>query len=231
MLRPGKDKGLATPLPLGLAALGATTFLMGIGTIFQTPAALSPYATQALLFGGMAELLAGMWAFAYGDPLAATTFTFMGAFFGWWGFTQMHLLTLIGHPGAAMTIGNSAAMVFLVTGVLVVCFWIASFYEFATFNLVLLFLAVDLILTAVAIFAEVDVVRILAGISGLISGVIAAYAAFAEIYNSTSLEEVVPVGESKEVRARVEHDEMERIRRLYAGNRVDREPEAPFRRA
>ncbi len=83
MLRPGKDKGLATPVPLGLAALASTTFLMGIAYVFSAPTAWAPYVLQALLFGGLAAMLAGMWAFAYGDPLAATTFTFVGAFYSW----------------------------------------------------------------------------------------------------------------------------------------------------
>ena len=49
MLRPGKDKGLATPLPLGLAALVLRLFLMDIAAIFWSFAPLSPYLIQALL--------------------------------------------------------------------------------------------------------------------------------------------------------------------------------------
>jgi len=35
MLRPGKDKGLDSLIPLGLAALATTVFLMGVAFIFQ----------------------------------------------------------------------------------------------------------------------------------------------------------------------------------------------------
>jgi uncharacterized protein len=223
MLRPGKDKGLATPLPLGLAALGSTTFLMGVAAIFQSSASLPPYLTQALLFGGLIELLAGMWAFAYGDPLAATTFSFMGAFFGWWGLTQVPLL---GAHAAASAVTSSSAMVFIVTGVVVAALWIASFYEFAAFNLVLLFLWVGLVLSGIAIAGDYAAFRVTGGAAAIISGLIAGYAAFADIYNSASLEEIVPVGESKAVRARVEHEEMERIRRIHPNNQMERDPEA-----
>ncbi|HVB81481.1 MAG TPA: acetate uptake transporter [Candidatus Binataceae bacterium] len=223
MLRPGKDKGLATPLPLGLAALGTTIVLMGVAAIFQSSASLSPYLIQALLFGGLLELLAGMWAFAYGDPLAATTFSFMGAFFGWWGFSQMPMLDA--HAAAAVAT-NSIAMVFLVTGAIVACLWVASFYEFAAFNLVLFFLCAGLILSGIASFDGNVALRVIGGVAAIISGLIASYAAFAEIYNSTSLEEVVPVGESKEIRARAEHDEMERIRRIHRSNHTEHEAEA-----
>ena len=82
MFRPGRDKGIATPIPLGLAALGVTTFVMGISLIAQPVGAWGPYFTNAMMIGGLAEFLAGMWAFAYGDPLAATVFSFLGAFYG-----------------------------------------------------------------------------------------------------------------------------------------------------
>lgn len=224
MLRPGKDKGIATPLPLGLAALGTTTFLMGVGAVFQSPASLSPYMVHALLFGGLVSLLAGMWAFAYGDPLAATTFSFMGAFFAWWGLSNMSLFG--GHAAATAVAADSTAMVFLVTGAIVLCLWIASFYEFAAFNLVLLFLCAGLILSGIAGFNDNVIIRIIGGISAMISGLVAGYALFAEIYNSTSLEEVVPIGEPKEMRTRAEHDEMERIRRIHPSNHTEHEPEA-----
>ena len=71
MLRPGNDKGLANPIPLGLAALGSTTFVGGVAIIFQPHASLPPYLMQALLFGGLIELLAGMWAFVYGDTFSS----------------------------------------------------------------------------------------------------------------------------------------------------------------
>ncbi|HUN56658.1 MAG TPA: acetate uptake transporter [Candidatus Binataceae bacterium] len=222
MLRPGKDKGLANPLPLGLAALGSTAFLMGVASIFQ-PAAMAPYLTQALIFGGLLELLAGMWCFAYGDPLAATAFSFIGAFFGWWGLSAIPLL---GAHAAAGTVG-STALVFLVAGVVIAYLWIASFYEFAAFNLVMLFLWIGLVLSAVAMLSGLEFLRMIGGIVTIACGVVAGYASFANLYNATSLSEVVPVGESEEVRARAERDELERIRRINpVGSRFERESAA-----
>jgi uncharacterized protein len=212
MLRPGQDKGLATPIPLGLAALATTTFVMGIAVIFQEPAAWAPYLTQALMFGGLAELLAGMWAFGYGDALAATAFTFLGAFFGWWGLSHM---TLLGVQAVSAVTVNSVATVFIVTGVVTLYLWIASFYESAAFNLALLFLWVSFGLMGIAGYSGVTVLALLGGISSLIAGVIAAYGSFAAIYNATSLQEVVPLGEPRGTRERAEQDEIERIRRIH----------------
>jgi hypothetical protein len=62
----------------------------------------------------------------------------------------------------------------------------------------------------------VEPLAILGGISAIISGLIGAYDSFGEIYNAASLEEVIPLGEPRAMRERVEHDEVERIRRLRA---------------
>jgi uncharacterized protein len=212
MFRPGRDKGIATPIPLGLAALGVTTFLMGLSLIAQAPAEWGPYLTNGLMIGGLAEFIAGMWAFAYGDPLAATVFTFVGAFYGWWAISGLML------HGAALSL-SSLALVFIVCGVVVLYLWVASFHETAVFNLVLLFLWIGYILMGIALASEVRTLAVLGGIGAIISGVVAAYGSFAEIYNAASLEEVVPLGEPKMIRERSEHEEQERLRRLHpAGN-------------
>ncbi len=225
MLRPGRDKGLATPMPLGLAGLATSSFLLGFALFSQAPAAMGPYITQALMFGGLVEILAGMWAFAYGDPLAATSFTFLGGFFGWWALSHVTVLGV--HAATAMAV-NSMALTFIVCGVVTLYLWIASFYEFAAFNLVLLFLWICFGLTGIGMFAGSGALLVLAGISALISGLIGGYASFAEVYNATSLQDVVPVGESKVARERIEQDENLRIRRLHA---MEGEPHAANMRA
>lgn len=217
MLRPGKDKGLATPIPLGLAALASTTFLMGVAVIFQPVTSWAPYLMQALLFGGLVELLAGMWAFAYGDTLAATVFSFIGGFFGWWGLA--HLTVLGVHAAAAATV-DSMATVFIVTAVVTIYLWVASFYEFVAFNLILLFLWLSFGLIGIAMFTGVETIAVIGGIAAVISGLVAAYSSFAGLYNATSFEDTVPLGESGTIRQRAEQDEMERIRRLHPVNHV-----------
>src|ERR1700751_847767 len=117
MFRPGRDKGIANPIPLGLAAMGVTTFVMGVSLIAQPVSAWSPYFTNGLLRGGLAEFIAGMWAFAYGDPLAATVFSFVGAFYGWWGLNGLIL------HGAAFN-PASMALVFIVCGFVVLYLWV-----------------------------------------------------------------------------------------------------------
>lgn len=215
MFRPGRDKGIATPIPLGFAALATTTFLMGFGLIFQPPAAWGPYFLQAIFLGGLAELLAGMWSFAYGDPLAATAFSFLGAFYMAWGFGG---LPLGGVHAAAMVSFLGTGVIFVVTGVVALYIWIAAFNESAAFNATMLFLWISFVLSGISLITGIGILALIAGISAVISGLIAAYASFAELYNASVMREVVPLGESQEVRSRSLREEEERLRRLHAPN-------------
>jgi uncharacterized protein len=208
MFRPGRDKGIATPVPLGLAVLGVTTFVMGISEIAQPVSAWGPYFTSALLMGGLAEFIAGMWAFAYGDPLAATVFSFVGAFYGWWAISGLALHGAMMNPA-------SMALVFIVSAFVVLYLWVASFYETAVFNLVLLFLWIAYVLSGVAIVTASVPVTIIAGIAAIISAVAAAYGSFAELYNASVLQDVIPLGEPKAIRERSAQEEQERLRRLH----------------
>jgi uncharacterized protein len=208
VFRPGKDKGIATPVPLGLAALGVTTFLMGVSLIAQPVSAWGPYLTNGLMLGGLAEFIAGMWAFAYGDPLAATVFSFVGAFYGWWGISGLIL------HGAAMN-QASIALVMIVCAFVVLYLWVGSFYETTVFNLVLLFLWVAYALMGISRATSSEAVAVIGGISAIISGLVAAYGSFAELYNAAILQEVVPLGESKLIRERSAREEHERLERIH----------------
>ncbi|MGH9764356.1 MAG: acetate uptake transporter family protein, partial [Blastocatellia bacterium] len=216
MYRPGKVKGIATPIPLGLAAFGATTFLIGFGVIFEAQAAWTPYFAQALMFGGLAEFLAGIWSFAYGDALAATMFSFVGVFYGW--IALSHMSFIASAHGAAPAFGLlsvSTAMVFVVTGFVMLYLWFASFSQSATFNATLATFFIALELFAISFFTGVAIIGLIGGIFALISGLCAFYGSFAEVYNAAAMEEVVPIGEPLAIRERSEHYEYERLRRLH----------------
>jgi uncharacterized protein len=208
MFRPGRDKGIANPVPLGLAALGVTTFVMGVALIAQPASAWGPYFTSGLLMGGLAEFIAGMWAFSYGDPLAATVFSFVGAFYGWWGINGLML------HGAAMN-PASMALVFIACAFVVLYLWVGSFYETAVFNLVLLFLWIAYALMGIALATSWTPIAVIGGISAIISGLVAAYGSFGELYNAAILQDVVPLGEPKLIRERSVREEQERIRRTH----------------
>ena len=72
---------IADPAPLGLAAFALTTFVLSFfnaGIVSDTgePVVLG----VALAYGGIAQVLAGMWEFRNNNTFGATAFTSYGAF-------------------------------------------------------------------------------------------------------------------------------------------------------
>lgn len=72
---------IADPAPLGLAAFAGTTFVLslfnaGLGAAELTAVVLP----LALLYGGLAQVLAGMWEFRKDNTFGAVAFTSYGAF-------------------------------------------------------------------------------------------------------------------------------------------------------
>ncbi|HEY7975447.1 MAG TPA: GPR1/FUN34/YaaH family transporter, partial [Ktedonobacterales bacterium] len=70
---------VADPIPLGLASFASATFT--ISCVFAGWFALGAVALAipvALVFGGIGQFLAGMWAFRRGNLLAATAFASFG---------------------------------------------------------------------------------------------------------------------------------------------------------
>lgn len=91
---------VANPAPLGLAAFGITTFVLSIyntgwGYGYNQPHNL--VVGLALFYGGLAQLLAGMWEFRVGNTFGATAFSSYGAF--WLSFATILI------PGTCLLVG------------------------------------------------------------------------------------------------------------------------------
>ncbi|KAJ5964169.1 GPR1/FUN34/yaaH [Penicillium vulpinum] len=85
-LQPGlyrvpKERKLANPAPLGLCAFALTTFVLGclnmdVRGITEPNIVVGP----ALAYGGLVQLLAGMWEMAIGNTFGATVLSSYGGF-------------------------------------------------------------------------------------------------------------------------------------------------------
>jgi uncharacterized protein len=73
---------IADPGPLGLAAFALTTFLLSAVNAHWTNgnSAGTAFLGYALAYGGLIQLLAGMWEFRRGNVFAATAFSSYGGF-------------------------------------------------------------------------------------------------------------------------------------------------------
>ena len=65
----------ADPGPLGLAGFAATTFLLSMVNHLVRPASVLVVLPVALAYGGVVQVLAGMWEFRTGNTFGAVAFS------------------------------------------------------------------------------------------------------------------------------------------------------------
>jgi hypothetical protein len=189
---------IADPIPLGLAGFASASFT--VNTIYAgwfrfSPADLAMVIPVALIFGGVASFLAGMWAFRRGNTLAATTFGTFGAFNASWAILQW--MMLVGLVPAVVNGGNPG----YVEGVLVLTFSLISFY------LGLAALGQNLGLAAVlftmalrhgflgvwAMTPQTGWIAIVGGYCGIVSASLAFLVSAALVINSAHRREILPI--------------------------------------
>ena len=106
---------IADPAPLGLAAFALTTFLLSLVNAGIMPKDAEPVMLGvALAFGGIAQLLAGMWEFRKGNVFGATVFSAYGAFWlSFWAYLTFYAgvsrpSTTVSPPAGTSSPGRSS---------------------------------------------------------------------------------------------------------------------------
>ncbi len=181
----------ADPGPLGLAAFALTTFILSFFNAKLIGAAGEPIVLGvAFAYGGLAQLLAGMWEFRTGNTFGAVAFTSYGAFWlSFWFFVQF----LAKDITDANTAGDAVGLYLISWGIFTTYMFIASLRTTGAVALVFLLLAPTfLVLGFGNTSASEDVVKI-GGYLGIATAVAAWYASFAAVTNSTFGRVVLPV--------------------------------------
>src|SRR5689334_10120 len=115
---------IADPAPLALGAFALTTFVLsffnaGLVSDKGEPVVLG----LALAYGGLAQLLAGMWEFRNNNTFGATAFTSYGAFWlSFWAFNQFFAGKV---PTAE--VGSAVGLYLIAWGIFTAYMFIASF--------------------------------------------------------------------------------------------------------
>ncbi len=186
----------ADPGPLGLAAFAMTTFLLSMynadlinagGTFVVLPI--------ALVYGGIAQILAGMWEFRTGNTFGAVAFTSYGAFW----ISAYFLLFVVIHSIVAAQFHNAFALYLYAWAIFTTYMFVASIRT--TGALALVFLVLTLTFWVLAIgnaslagtTAATNGTIKLGGWLGLITAALAWYASAAAVINSTFGRVVLPV--------------------------------------
>jgi hypothetical protein len=182
----------ADPVPLGLSGFAITTaalswILLGILPKTDLPVVIP----LAIFFGGFAQLLAGMWAFAQRNAFAAAAFTGYGAF--WLSFWLLNTVFIKQIPKAQQP--SAEELYLLLWGIFTLYLWIVSFRVSIAVNVVLLLLVPAYALIGIGTGAGDSTIVHIGGGFGLACAAAAAYTAFAHVLNRTFEREALPLGD------------------------------------
>jgi uncharacterized protein len=188
--------GIADPGPLGLAAFALTTFLLSaFNAHWMTAASGLAWLGYAFAYGGLCQLLAGMWEFRNRNVFGATAFSSYGGF--WIGL------------GLYFVLVGKALLVHLVT---VPLFnkdvgWILL--AFAIFNTYMLLMSTQVNAAVFGVFLTLEITEIIlfignfegssttvkiGGYVGVLTAVVAWYTSAAGIANGMGGRLRLPVG-------------------------------------
>jgi succinate-acetate transporter protein len=180
----------ADPGPLGLAAFAMTTFVLSMINTNLVGSKSEPIVLGlALTYGGLAQLLAGMWEFRTGNTFGATAFTSYGAFWlSFWAFDQFFASKV-----PADAVGNTVGLYLIAWGIFTSYMWIASLRTTVAISLVFILLAATFFILGIGnANGSANVVKI-GGWVGLATAAAAWYASFAAVTNSTFGRTILPV--------------------------------------
>lgn len=180
---------IADPAPLGLAAFATTTFILSMFNADLVSRAGAPIVLGvALAYGGIAQLLAGMWEFRRGNTFGAVAFSSYGAF--WLSYWAINHFFVASVPAAHL--GSALGLYLIAWGIFTVYMFIASLRTTAVIALVFATLAAALIILGIGFSSPSNSTVELGGWFGLASAVLAWYASFAAVTNSTFGRDLVP---------------------------------------
>jgi succinate-acetate transporter protein len=189
---------VADPAPLGLAAFALTTFLLSGHNATFIPDAI--WVGAALFYGGLIQMLAGMWEFRNRNVFGATAFSTYG---GFWLALGLFVVLLSASKGFAgllkgSDVDNSLAW-FLIA--------------FAVFNTYMLMWAMRVNVAVLGVFLTLEITEILLAIgffrvahgmspywihvggwAGIVTAGVAWYTSAAGVVNGMSPKVILPVG-------------------------------------
>jgi succinate-acetate transporter protein len=181
---------IADPGPLGLAAFALTTFVLSMFNADLVGKGGEPVVFGlAFAYGGLAQVLAGMWEFRTGNTFGAVAFTSFGAFWlSFWAFVQFYEDKV---PKADA--GHAVGLFLIAWGIFTTYMFVASLRTTAAISLVFILLAVTFFLLGIGnAGAHTNVVK-WGGWFGLATAAAAWYASFAAVTNATFKRTVLPV--------------------------------------
>lgn len=181
-----RDIKVANPAPLGLSGFALTTFVLSAANAGFLPNKGDALAVVglALFYGGLVQLLAGMWEFRSGNTFGATAFSSYGGF--WLAFGTL-LLPMFGGKAAVDLVSGTAVGYFLFgwaifTGIMLV----AAIRTTGATALVFGLLFVTFLVLAIGSVSGNTTITRIGGYLGILTAIAAWYDAMAGVLASVS---------------------------------------------
>jgi uncharacterized protein len=180
----------ADPAALGLAAFALTTFVLSTFNAGLLPVTVEPVVLGlALFYGGIAQLAAGIWEFAKGNTFGATAFCSYGAF--WMAF--WYLVQFTDLSAAGKDAGKGVGVFLLAWGIFTLYMTVAARRTNRAVFLAFIILTPTFFALAIGAYTGAVIATRIGGWLGLLTALIAWYASFAVVINSTHERIVLPV--------------------------------------
>jgi uncharacterized protein len=188
----------ADPAPLGLGAFALTTFLLSAKNAgWMNSATGDAWLGYAFAYGGLCQLLAGMWEFRNRNVFGATAFSTYGGF--WIG---LGLWALLVAPGAASAnaAGHDVGWILLAFAIFntYMLLW-STQVNMAVFG-VFLTLELTEIILFIGSFANSSSIVKVGGYIGVLTALVAWYTSAAGVINGMRATPFMPVGKPFGVR-------------------------------
>jgi len=178
----------ADPGPLGLAGFAMTTFVLSMFNANLVDGKGVPVVLGlALAYGGIVQLLAGMWEFRTGNTFGAVAFSSFGAFWiSFWALNVFYAKDIGGNAGHAVGLYLWGWAIF--TAYMTV----AALRTSGAVLLVFVLLTATFVLLGIANDGGDTTILHWGGYVGLATAAAAWYASFAAVVNSTFARTVLP---------------------------------------
>ncbi|WP_152185852.1 acetate uptake transporter [Segeticoccus rhizosphaerae] len=182
---------IADPTALGIGGFALTTFVLSVVNAGIVPTTVEPAVFGlALAYGGLAQLLAGMWEFAKGNTFGATAFSSYGAFWisFWWltGHTDM--------SAAGKDAAKGVGLYLLAWGIFTLYMTVAALRVNVAVLTVFVLLTITYFLLACGEFLGSGGLGKAGGYAGILTAIAAWYTSMAVVTAFTFKRQVLPVG-------------------------------------
>lgn len=199
----GITQKVANPGPLGLLGFGMTTILLNFVHNARLGSVDAMILGMGLVYGGLAQVIAGVLEFRKGNTFGTVAFTSYGLF--WWSYAFINLLPRsIFFAGYQSPSNESMMAYFIMWGLFTLIMFFGTLKTNRTLQTVFMTLTILFFLLAIKsgllaytslTASDLELFTRIIGIEGIITGLSAFYLALAEVLNEVHGKTVLPIGQ------------------------------------